>query len=195
MLIAPGWVSTRSQPIAVEDVVAYLAAVIEEPATAGVTYEIGGPEVLTYREMLKQAAHVMGRHPRPLFTVPFLTPWLSGKGLRFVTDVDPDVGASLVESMGNEVVVHDDAITRLLPRQLLTFAEAARRALDEREAEQTRRRPATSARMTTAARVREVLGATPFVGPRPPEDAGDRRRRVAWSPGPPCSAPCSRRSP
>jgi uncharacterized protein YbjT (DUF2867 family) len=110
--------------------------VVEEPATAGVTYEIGGPEVLTYREMLRQAAEVMGRHPRPLFTVPFLTPWLSGKGLRFVTDVDPDVGAALVESMGNEVVVHDDAITRLLPRRLLTFAEAARRALDEREAEQ-----------------------------------------------------------
>jgi uncharacterized protein YbjT (DUF2867 family) len=133
VLLAPEWVSTRSQPIAVEDVVAYLAGVIEEPASAGVTYEIGGPEVLTYREMLEQAAQVMGRQPRPLLTVPFLTPWLSGKGLRFVTDVDPDVGAALVESMGNEVVVRDDSITRLLPRSLLTFAEAARRALDERE--------------------------------------------------------------
>jgi uncharacterized protein YbjT (DUF2867 family) len=125
-------VSTRSQPIAIDDVVAYLVGVIEEPATAGETYEIGGPEVLTYREMLKQAAKVMGHHPRPLFTLPFLTPWLSGKGLRFVTDVDPDVGAALLESMGNEVVVQDDAITRLMPRDLLTFAEAARRALDER---------------------------------------------------------------
>lgn len=136
VLLAPQWVSTRSQPIAVDDVVAYLAGVVDSPETAGVTYEIGGPDVLTYREMLRQAAKVMGHHPRPLLTVPFLTPRLSGKGLRFVTDVDPDVAASLVESMGNEVIVRDDAITRLLPRALLSFSEAARLALAERDAEE-----------------------------------------------------------
>lgn len=132
VMVAPTWVSTRSQPIAVDDVVGYLLGVLEDPATAGVTYDIGGPDVLTYREMMEQSAEAMGRQRPRIVALPIISTWLSGKGLRVVTDVDPDTAAALVESMENEVVVRDDAITRILPRQLLTFREAVAVALGDR---------------------------------------------------------------
>jgi uncharacterized protein YbjT (DUF2867 family) len=133
VMVTPRWVETRSQPIALDDVLGYLVGVLGEPATASGTYEIGGPEVLTYAEMLHRVAQQLHRRTL-LLPVPFLTPRLSSLWLALVTNVDTTTARSLVDSMTNEVVVRDPAIQSLLPLDLVGFDEAVRRALLEREA-------------------------------------------------------------
>ena len=134
-MVAPRWVATRSQPIAIDDVVGYFADVLDKPETAGETYEIGGPDILTYKDMLQRTARVMGTYARPILPVPLLTPRISAFWLQFVTDVDAATASSLVMSMTNEVIVTDDSITRILPRRLMSFDDAARKALAERDDE------------------------------------------------------------
>jgi uncharacterized protein YbjT (DUF2867 family) len=132
VMVTPRWVATRSQPIAVDDVLSYLVGVLAEPATAGRTYEIGGPEVLTYAEMLHRVAKQLHRRVL-LLPVPLLTPRLSSLWLSLVTSVDTATARSLVDSMTNEVVVHDPAIRSVVAVDLLGFDDAVRRALRERE--------------------------------------------------------------
>jgi uncharacterized protein YbjT (DUF2867 family)/membrane protease YdiL (CAAX protease family) len=134
MMITPRWVSTRTQPIALTDVVRYLVAVLRVSETTGETYDIGGPEVLPYSEMLRRVARIQGRSIIVL-PVPVLTPRLSSHWLRLVTDVDTAAGQSLVGSMVNEVVVRDDRLGRLVPLRLRTFDEAVTEALEERQRE------------------------------------------------------------
>ena len=130
-MITPKWVSTRTQPIAIGDVVRYLAAVLSRPETAGRVFEVGGPEVMRYCDMLKRVAAIRGR-PLPVVSVPVLTPWLSSLWLTLVTDVDPATGRSLVDSMTNEVIVRDPAIKELIPFPLTGYDDAVRAALAER---------------------------------------------------------------
>lgn len=130
-MITPRWVRTRTQPIAVDDVIRYLAGVLTEPRTTGNTYEIGGPDVLAYLDMLRRVARIQGR-PMPILPVPLLSPRLSSRWLALVTDVDVRTGRSLVDSMVNEVVVHDDAIRDILPFETIGYDEAVLRALGER---------------------------------------------------------------
>jgi uncharacterized protein YbjT (DUF2867 family) len=132
-VVTPRWVQTRTQPIALADVIRYLVGVLSEPDAAGRTYEIGGPEVMRYIDMLKRAARVRGR-PLPNVTVPLLTPQLSAMWLVLVTDVDMTTARNLVDSMTNEVVVHDHSIQELLPGDLMSYEEAVRMAYAEREA-------------------------------------------------------------
>jgi uncharacterized protein YbjT (DUF2867 family) len=132
VMVTPRWVETRSQPIALDDVLDYLVGVLDAPATAPGTYEIGGPEVLTYAEMLHRVAKQLHRRTL-LLPVPFLTPRLSSLWLSLVTSVNTATARSLVDSMTNEVVVRDAAIQSLLPLDLVDFDEAVRRALLERE--------------------------------------------------------------
>ncbi|MFD0516477.1 NAD(P)H-binding protein [Paractinoplanes durhamensis] len=131
-MITPRWVRTRTQPIALPDTVRYLTGVLEPAEARGATYEIGGPEVLRYIDMLQRVARVRGSR-LPNLTVPLLTPRLSSAWLRFVTDVDLATARNLVDSMATEVVVRDDAITRLLPGKLLGYDDAVRLALADRE--------------------------------------------------------------
>lgn len=130
-MITPRWVRTRTQPIAVDDVIRYLADVLTEPRTVGDTYEIGGPDVLAYLDMLRRVARIQGR-PTPIVPVPLLTPRLSSRWLALVTDVDVRTGRSLIDSMVNEVVVRDDAIRDILPFETIGYDEAVLRALGER---------------------------------------------------------------
>jgi hypothetical protein len=97
----------------------------------GRAFEIGGPDQLTYVDMLKQAAEVMTGHAVPIVTVPVLTPRLSSYWISFVTSVDTTTGRNLIDSMGTEVIVTDHAIRDLVPGEPLTYAEAVRRALEE----------------------------------------------------------------
>ena len=133
LMVAPKWVRTLTQPIALDDVVAYLLGVLTLAEAAGQTYEVGGPDVLSYQDMIERTAALMDRTVKVLPT-PLLTETISKHGLGLITRVDSQTAESLVESMVNEVVVTDDAITRLLPRTLLTYEQAARLALDERAA-------------------------------------------------------------
>ncbi|GCD90342.1 NAD(P)H-binding protein [Nocardioides sp. LS1] len=130
-MIVPRWVSTRTQPIALDDVVRYLAGVIGQDAALDRVFEIGGPEQLTYLEMLQVAAEISSGHRVPIVRVPVLTPRLSSYWLALVTDVDVTTGRNLIDSMGTEVVVTDRSILDIVPGEPIPYAEAVRRALDE----------------------------------------------------------------
>ena len=131
-MVVPRWVTTRSQPIAIDDVVRYLAGVVDHPDALGRVFEIGGPEQLTYLEMMQVAAEVAGGSRLPIITVPLLTPRLSSYWLALVTDVDATTGRNLIDSMSTEVVVSEQSIRTVVPGDPLPYAEAVRRALEDR---------------------------------------------------------------
>ena len=132
VMITPRWVSTRNQPIAVADVIAYLAGCLEEPATAGQTFDIGGPDVLTYKEMMERFALIEGRRLW-IIPVPVLTPKLSSYWVGLVTPVKSSIAIALIEGLKNEVVCRDNRIRELLPIPLTTFDDAIRTALAEQQ--------------------------------------------------------------
>jgi uncharacterized protein YbjT (DUF2867 family) len=129
LMITPRWVQTPCQPIAIDDVVAYLVGVLDAPATAGETYEIGGDEVLTYGEMLRSTARAMDRRPPSILSVPVLTPRLSSYWVGLVTDVDFPVARELIEGLKNPVVVTDDSIRDHVEVDLTPFDAAVRKAV------------------------------------------------------------------
>jgi uncharacterized protein YbjT (DUF2867 family) len=130
-MITPRWVRTKTQPIAVDDVVRYLVGVLGNDEALGRVFEVGGPEVLEYATMLKRVAAIENRS-LPIMPVPLLTPSLSSRWLSFVTDVDTQAGRSLIDSMSNEVVVHDDSIRSVVPFEPMGYDDAVRQALAER---------------------------------------------------------------
>lgn len=131
-MLTPRWVDTRTQPIALDDALVYLVGVCDRSETIGQTYEIGGPEPLTYRSMLQTVARMTGRH-RAIVPVPVLSPRLSSLWLRLITDVDLTTARTLVDSLTTEVTVHDRAIEDLLDHHPMSFPEAAAAALAARE--------------------------------------------------------------
>lgn len=131
VMIAPRWVATRTQPIAVADVVRYLVGVLDVPETVGRAFDIGGQDVLSYADMMRRVAAIQGR-ALVVLPVPVLTPGLSSLWLSLVTTVDTRTGRSLVDSMTNEVVVRDDSIRALIPFEPADYDTAVLRALGER---------------------------------------------------------------
>lgn len=131
VMTTPRWVDTRCQPIAVRDVLGHLVAVLDAPATAGRVLEVGGPDVLTYRELMHLYAEVAGLRRRLIVPVPVLTPALSSLWIGLVTPLPTGLARPLVESLVNEVVVRDPAAAELLPRHLLPIRDALRLALDK----------------------------------------------------------------
>jgi uncharacterized protein YbjT (DUF2867 family) len=130
-MITPRWVATRTQPIAVDDIVRYLLGALDLPQAEGRVFEAGGPEVLEYASMLRRVAAIEGR-PLPILPVPLLTPRLSSLWLTLVTDVDTATGRALVDSMTNEVIVRDPSIRDLVPFAPMPYDDAVRKALSER---------------------------------------------------------------
>ncbi|MCR6487950.1 NAD(P)H-binding protein [Amycolatopsis sp. OK19-0408] len=130
-MVTPRWVGTRTQPIAIADVVRYLAGVLEAPEAADRVFEIGGPEVLAYRDMLQRVAAIEGR-PLLIVPVPLLSPRLSSYWLSLVTDIDVTTGRALIDSMTNEVVVRDDAIRDIVEFEPMGYDDAVLQALGER---------------------------------------------------------------
>jgi uncharacterized protein YbjT (DUF2867 family) len=130
-MVTPRWVRTRTQPIAVDDVIRYLLGVLELPEALGRTFDIGGPEILEYLEMMRRVAALEGRKT-VVIPVPLLSPSLSSWWLALVTDVDVQTGRSLVDSMSNEVVVRENSIRTLIPFEPMDFDTAVLRALGER---------------------------------------------------------------
>jgi uncharacterized protein YbjT (DUF2867 family) len=131
VMTTPRWVETRTQPVALDDAVHYLTAVAGLDAAREDTFEIGGPDALTYRQMMETVARMTGRH-RLIVPVPLLTPRLSSRWLRLVTDVDLTTATSLVDSMTNEVVVTDRRIIDLVDHEPMDFPAAAAAALAAR---------------------------------------------------------------
>lgn len=133
-MVTPRWVRTLTQPIAIADVVRYLVGVLREPAALGRVFEIGGPDVLAYADMLKRVAAIEGRR-LPILPVPLLSPGLSSRWLAFVTDVDTRTGRNLIDSMTNTVVVRDTSVRDVVPFAPMGYDEAVRLALAERAAQ------------------------------------------------------------
>ena len=128
-MVVPKWVSTRTQPIAIDDVIRYLAGVIGRTEAYDRVFEIGGPESMTYLEMLQVAAKIANGRSIPIVKVPVLTPTLSSYWLALVTDVDVTTGRNLIDSMGIEVVVTDRTIQELVPGEPISYEESVRLAL------------------------------------------------------------------
>jgi uncharacterized protein YbjT (DUF2867 family) len=121
-------VSTSTQPIALSDVVAYLAAVCGLEAAYGRSFDLAGPEVMTYREMIERIARIRGKRLR-IVEVPVLTPRLSSWWLHLVTPVNASVARPLVDGLRTPTVARDDGIRELVPLRLTSFDDAVRDAL------------------------------------------------------------------
>jgi len=130
LMIAPRWVTTRCQPIAIRDVLAYLIAALELPAGGSRVYEIGGSDVLTYRDMMLRYAAIRNLR-RSIIIVPFFTPQLSSYWVHLVTPISARLAQPLIRGLYNEVVVHDRSAAGDFPQIVpIGFDEAVRAALD-----------------------------------------------------------------
>src|SRR5436305_538292 len=133
VMICPRWVSVETQPVAIADVLAALAAVCGESRADGETFDVGGPEVMTYRTMMERTAVLRGKHPL-LVEVPFLTPWLSSLWLHLVTPTSVAVARPLVEGLRVPTVARDGRVWDLVGRPRMAFDEAVLAALRGRGA-------------------------------------------------------------
>ncbi len=129
VMVTPRWVENRTQPIAERDVCRYLVGCAGEPRTAGRDFDVGGPDVLSYQEMMERTARLMGRRAPVVVPVPVLSPELSSRWAGLVTAVDRRVARPLIEGLRNETVCRDDAILALVPGPRLGFDDAVRDAL------------------------------------------------------------------
>jgi uncharacterized protein YbjT (DUF2867 family) len=129
IMVTPRWVRTKSQPIAVRNVLHYLVAALGNPATVGRTLDIGGPDVVTYRDLMRIMAEELGLPRRLVVPVPVLTPRLSALWIHLVTPLSANIALPLADGLRNRVVCRDDAAQRLMPQPLLPVREAIRRAV------------------------------------------------------------------
>jgi uncharacterized protein YbjT (DUF2867 family)/uncharacterized protein YndB with AHSA1/START domain len=130
VMVTPRWVKTESQPIAVRNVVQYLVDCLAVKETTGRTLDIGGPDILSYRELMRVMAEERGLPRRLVIPVPVLTPRLSSLWIHLVTPISARIARPLAEGLRNRVVCRSDEAGRLMPQKLLTVREAIRAALD-----------------------------------------------------------------
>jgi uncharacterized protein YbjT (DUF2867 family) len=127
VMIAPRWASNLVQPIAIHDVLDYLRDVLGHPDCIGERFEIGGPDVLSYKELLLSFARIR-ELKRWIFSVPVLTPKLSSYWLYFITSANFSLSSALVESLKNNAICKENRIRKIFPKQLLNFEAAVKRA-------------------------------------------------------------------
>src|ERR687889_1693013 len=144
IMVCPKWVLTKSQPISVDDVVTYLIKSIEIKDTANQDYDIGGPEILSYIDMMKRYSNILKKSLK-IVIIPFLTPRLSSYWIDLITPVKASLARPLIDSLKHEAIVHDDKIQNLIPIRLKNFEESIKSAKEEQiERERTARRERTS---------------------------------------------------
>ena len=132
LMIVPRWVETLCQPIAVGDVIRYLVGCLKDERTAGDTFDIGGPEVLSYHQMMERFARAAGE-TNLYIPVPVLTPKLSSYWVGLVTPVSSSVAIPLIEGLKNEVVCRENRIREIIPFPSTPYDEAVRLALSEKK--------------------------------------------------------------
>ena len=130
VMIAPRWIDTHCQPIAIRNVIDYLTGVMLQEDSYNRIFDIGGPDVLTYKDMMLQFAEVRGLR-RWIIKVPVLTPNLSSLWLFFVTSTSFNLARSLVESMNIEVTVKNKGIEEIVPVDLISYKDSIRLAFDK----------------------------------------------------------------
>jgi uncharacterized protein YbjT (DUF2867 family) len=131
VMITPTWVSTRCQPIAIENVLAYLVGVLATPGTTGEVFDIGGREILSYRDIMHIMAEELRLRRRWIIPAPFLSPGLSSYWIQLITPLSSRIARPLAEGLKNEVVCREDRITRLIPQALLDVRESIHAALSQ----------------------------------------------------------------
>lgn len=136
VMVTPRWVRSCTQPIALHDLLEYLVRVAEIPETASHIYDVGGPEILSYAEMMQQFARVNDKHIW-ILPLPVLTPRLSSYWLDFVTAVPANIARLLIEGLRHDLLASDEAIRVLIPLELHSYAEAIREALETERTETT----------------------------------------------------------
>ncbi len=129
VMIAPAWLRTQTQPIGIDDVIEYLRRAPEIPESSGREVQIGGPDILSYGDMLERMALAMQRRPRLMIPVPLITPWLSSLWIGLVTPVDTNVARPLVEGLKTATVVTDPSGADPFGIAPAPFDEALRKAL------------------------------------------------------------------
>ncbi len=130
VMITPRWVRTPCQPIAIRNVLDYLQGCLAVPQTAGGTFDIGGPDVLSYRELIGIYAREAGLRRRLIIPVPVLTPWLSARWVHLVTPVPASIAQPLAEGLSIPVVCREHRIRDLVPVAIMDTRETIRKALD-----------------------------------------------------------------
>ncbi|MGE0087221.1 MAG: DUF2867 domain-containing protein [Desulfococcaceae bacterium] len=130
VMITPKWVQTPSQPIAITDVLAYLSGCLEKKETIGQTFDIGGPDVLNYKELITIFAQEAGLPPRKIIPVPFLTPHLSAIWIHLITPVPSSIAVPLTEGLAVPTACRENRIRQIIPLELTGCRAAIRRALD-----------------------------------------------------------------
>ena len=131
IMITPKWVSTLCQPVAVRNVVGYLLGLLDKTETIGQTYEIGGPDVMSYLEIMHVMAEELGLSKRIVIPVPVFTPKLSSYWIHLVTPLSKDIAKPLAEGLRNPVVCTDHRIKDIIPQELLGVRAAIRAALQK----------------------------------------------------------------
>jgi uncharacterized protein YbjT (DUF2867 family) len=129
LMITPRWVSTPCQPIAVRNVIGYLLGCLSTPESEGRIFDIGGPDVMPYRNIMTIMAEELGLKTRIVIPVPILTPRLSSYWIQLVTPLSHDIARPLAEGLKNPVVCRDNEIAKLIPQKLLTVRESIHAAL------------------------------------------------------------------
>ncbi len=129
VMVTPKWVESRVQPIAVRDVLSYLLGAAGLPPETNRRFDITGPDVLTYREMMQRYARIAGLRPRVILPVPVLTPWLSSHWVNIITPVPKPLAQPLIESLRNSVVATEQDIRDLIELDPVPFDESVRLAL------------------------------------------------------------------
>ncbi len=129
IMITPRWVRSRSTPIALDNLLTYLIGVAEARVDDDPIYEVAGPDVCTYEEMMRAYGELVGKRPI-IIDVPVLTPRLSGYWLRLITSVPTNIAGALIEGLAHDFIGDDAAIRKLIPQRLLTFRESAEAALE-----------------------------------------------------------------
>ena len=135
VMVTPRWVGTKCQPIAIGDVLTYLAEVLEVSEAAGRVIEIGGADVLTYEDMMQRYAKVAGLRRRMILRVPLLSLGLSARWIGLVTPLSAQIGRHLVDSLKHEVVVTDPTVRDLVPLAPIGYDEAVSLALERTRTE------------------------------------------------------------
>jgi uncharacterized protein YbjT (DUF2867 family) len=129
VMITPRWVQSRSTPIALENLLRYLADVPKYEETAGEVYEVAGPDVVTYADVMRRYGRLVGKRPI-IIPVPVLTPRLSSYWLRLVTAVPTNIARALIDGLSQDVIARENRLAKLIPQKLLNFDESAERALN-----------------------------------------------------------------
>jgi uncharacterized protein YbjT (DUF2867 family) len=130
IMTTPRWVHSLNQPIAIRNVIAYLVGCLEQAETIGQTYDIGGPDILTYRDLLDIYAEEAGLPKRLIIPVPVLTPGLSALWIHLISPVPKSIALPLTEGLTSDAVCTENRIQSIIPQTLLSCREAIRLALD-----------------------------------------------------------------